>query len=243
MSPRLAWLAARREERLRRRLSNGNDVRVSIADGKGVLHTGSHFHDPREAVGRLIAEALDPSIAPFTLRDERFNQPPPLPPKPARTEMGPETARAMAAIDARISRKAALRAAVRRQEARRGQGVTSDFVEAEKPLPRKGAAVEHAIEFLRVWLQAGPRGKVEILQDARRDGISKKTLYAAKALIGVDATRNIWTLPIEALATLPPPEPAPNEEADAADDLDPDLDPYDDLGDDDADDDNEGELT
>jgi len=80
MTKRLEMLAARREQKKNRRLAMGRGLSVSVDNdsrgGAARISSRSSFYGPTRNIGRAIREALDPSRAPKTLRNEVYQSPP-----------------------------------------------------------------------------------------------------------------------------------------------------------------------
>lgn len=188
-------------------------IDLDITDEKqAVVSTPSKFHDPREAVGRMIAEALDPVRAPKTVR-VWFRDPPPSRPThaPDRPPPSPELQAILDRTNTKAVRMDAIRAArdraLERRDPRRSmaEGITSE-VETE-PASHTTASVRErndarAVPFLRRWLARGPAQIADIRADAEREEIpwssvrrAAKTLGCARlwrGQVGGDTAHRYW---------------------------------------------------
>lgn len=200
-----AYSAARASQRQVERL-NDDDSKYqrmvsAVDEGKALVHTTSHFHDPRKRVAQKISEALDPTKAPKLLRHETFETP-----VPVRAGPGPETktilerlevvcARRRAFEEARDrARERAGREAPKRERASPARGVLTPLEEEGKPGKGQAETTERAVIFLRTWLGAGPQYARDVRLDAARDGITKAALTRARRLLAVRTTpEGLWT--------------------------------------------------
>lgn len=204
---------ARRIEEQRHRLAMHSSTKAAITPVDGIsasVHTASRFHDPRTVVSRAIRESMDPVRAPRTLRIWTADEGAATEAAQAhRAPLGPQTAQAIAEIDARHARMRMLRRASKAAKERRdnpmgyaSRGLTSGFADAEKETrTERDRRIE---KFLRAWLHNGPQIIANIRKDALREELPWSAVRRVSQSMGVIVQRlevphgrwpNVWTLP------------------------------------------------
>lgn len=186
MTKRLEMLAARREQKKNRRLAMGRGLSVSVDNdsrgGVARVSSRSNFYGPTGSIGRSIREALDPSRAPKTLRNEVYQSP-------------QSTHAQMQTPDqpGRWKRKS-------RPSPPIHQGITSEFVTDDRSKEQK------AEEFLRMYLVRRPgmawRDMLpwsKIVAAGRAEGLSNAVLVRGRTALGAkyDSASQKWSIDLD----------------------------------------------
>jgi len=181
---------ARKEVMLPTKIKTSSKEEFLIASAGGSLSnanvfTSSKFYDPREKVAKGIRESLNSTKAPKLVYEwyaepKKSNEPFSVT-SCSKKLPGFETTKVMRSLELKNSFMTRLK---KRAESKRAvyKGLTSCF-STDTATPPKRAA-HRAEEFLKSWLDKGPRPKKDIIKDAQRDNISITSLYKARKKLG-----------------------------------------------------------